>query len=62
MACSYKRRDRYFEAQIVKGADELRSKREAQQLAEIVRELQDELIPVLVMLWGNGENFEEGIR
>jgi len=48
MACSYKRRDRFFEAQIAKRAGELRARREAEQLAEIVRELQDKLIPLVV--------------
>lgn len=51
MAFSYQRRNREFQAKIAQRADELRSKREAKQIAEIVRDLQDDLMPVLVELW-----------
>lgn len=49
MACGYKRRDRQFEAEIAKRADELRAKREAKQVLEIVRSVQGELLPWLIL-------------
>ena len=50
MASGYKRRSRKFENKIAKRADELREKREAERIAEVLREIQDALVPVLLIL------------
>jgi hypothetical protein len=51
MSTGYRRRNREFEAKLSQRADELREKREAEQIAELVRDVQDELVPVLIILW-----------
>ena len=50
MATGYRRRNRSFESKLAERANALRARQEAEQLAEMERDLQDELIPVLVML------------
>ena len=47
---AYRRPNKQFQAAIAKCADQLR---EAQQIVEIVRNLQDELVPLLIMLWAD---------
>lgn len=49
MATGYRRRDRDFEAKLA-DRSALRARQEAEQITEMVRQVRDELIPVLVML------------